>query len=143
MNFGQSGGPERGLISSMDELIDQAEGFIKFIEEKYEQKKPIYISGLSLGGAICFKLSIRNPEKYAGVIFLAPALRENKEAQPFLKKLGKLMGTLFPKLKVIGQTFNSQSKFDQTERINADPYIYKDKVVPGSIKVVLESMEQI
>ena len=45
----------------MDELVDQAEGFMKFIEEKYEEKKPIYISGLSLGGGICFKLALRNP----------------------------------------------------------------------------------
>ena len=78
MNFGQSGGPERGVISSFDELIEQAEGFINFIEKKYEEKKPIYISGLSLGGAICFKMGIRNPEKYAGVVFLSPALKENK-----------------------------------------------------------------
>ena len=60
-----------------------------------------------------------------------------------MKKIGKFMGTFFPKLKLVSQTFNSQSKFDQTERINNDPYIYKDKVIPGSIKVVLDTMEEI
>lgn len=57
-----------------------------------------------------------------------------------MKKVGKFIGTHFPKLKLIGQTFNSQSKFDQSERIEKDELIYKDKVVPGSIKVVLEAM---
>jgi pimeloyl-ACP methyl ester carboxylesterase len=31
-----------------------------------------------MGGAICFKLSIRHPERYSGVIFLSPALKDNK-----------------------------------------------------------------
>ena len=60
-----------------------------------------------------------------------------------MKKVGKFIGTYFPKLKLVNQTFNNQSKFDQTERINADPNIYKDKVIPGSVKVVLETMEEI
>lgn len=35
MNFGQSEGEFRGMISSFDDLIEQAEGFMNFILEKY------------------------------------------------------------------------------------------------------------
>lgn len=76
-------------------------------------------------------------------MFLSPALRENKESQPYMKKLGKVFGALFPKGTIFPQSFNSQSRIDQTDRIMADPYIYKDKVVPGSVKVILETMAEI
>ena len=48
------------------------------------------------------------------MIFLSPALKENGESQPFMKKVGKFMGTFFPKLKLVSQSFDSQSKFNQS-----------------------------
>lgn len=60
-----------------------------------------------------------------------------------MKKIGKLIGFLLPRTKLISQTFNAQSRIDQTDRILQDQFVYKDKVVPGSIKVVLESMEEL
>lgn len=56
-------------------MVKEAEQFVDFIMSKYEKKKLIYLSGLSLGGTICFKMCLRNPLKYSGVIFLSPALK--------------------------------------------------------------------
>jgi alpha-beta hydrolase superfamily lysophospholipase len=39
-------------------------------------KALIFLSGSSFGGSIAFKMSLRAKHKYAGIIFLAPALRE-------------------------------------------------------------------
>ena len=59
-----------------------------------------------------------------------------------MKKVGKLIGYLLPKSKLVSQTFDNQTKYNQLDRIMADEYIYKDKVVPGSVKVVLQAMEE-
>lgn len=77
MNFGRSEGPFRGEITSLNELVEQAEGFIDFVMSKYKNSNQIkkYVSGLSLGGAICFKMCLRKPDSYSGVIFFSPALR--------------------------------------------------------------------
>ena len=60
-----------------------------------------------------------------------------------MKKLVKLVGSCLPKLKVVEQTYYSTTKYDQTDKIMQDPYLYKDKIVPGTMKVVLDLMEEI
>jgi alpha-beta hydrolase superfamily lysophospholipase len=77
-NFGLSEGPMRGLIASFEEEIHEAETFVDFIMDKYKsckQKPKIIISGLSFGGTICFKMAIRNLQKYDFIAFFAPGLR--------------------------------------------------------------------
>lgn len=88
-------------------------------------------------------MSTRQPEKYKGVIFLNPALREIKESQYYSKKLGKLLGYLAPKLKFLSQGFTSATKYDTTKIQCANPYIYNDKHIPGSVRVALTAMEEI
>lgn len=60
-----------------------------------------------------------------------------------MKKVGKTLGSLFPTLKLVNQTFDSMTKYDQSEYYQKDPYVYKGKVIPGTIKVVLDLMEEI
>lgn len=60
-----------------------------------------------------------------------------------MKKIGKFIGSWFPTVKLTNQVFTSMTKFNQTDRIMADPYLYKDRVIPGSVKVVLDMMEGI
>jgi hypothetical protein len=56
-------------------------------------------------------MSLRAPEKYSGIIFLNPALREIKESQAWLKKFGKLLGYMTPKLRLFQQAFDSSTKY--------------------------------
>jgi hypothetical protein len=58
-----------------------------------------------MGGLIAFKLCIKNPDKYRGAILLCPALRDCCECMPFLKKVGRLMGYVFPRLKIVPQDY--------------------------------------
>lgn len=54
-----------------------------------------------------------------------------------MKKIGIFMGTLFPTLRLLDQKFTEGTKYDQTELIRSDPYMYTGKIVPGTIKVIL------
>ena len=60
-NFGQSQGDFRGYISSFEDSLKEAEGFVDFILAKYKNKPKVIISGLSFGGTICFKMAITKP----------------------------------------------------------------------------------
>ena len=57
-----------------------------------------------------------------------------------MKKVGKFIGTLFPRLKLVEQSFTSGTKFNQAERILKDEFMYKDKTIPGSVRVILNMM---
>jgi hypothetical protein len=47
------------------------------------------------------------------VIFLSPALRENKEVMPFMKKIAKFMGLIIPKIGISSQTYTNGTKYHQ------------------------------
>lgn len=49
-----------------------------------------------MGGAVAFRVAIRNPKDIAGIIMFAPAIRENVNASPFMKKVAKVVGWLMP-----------------------------------------------
>ena len=88
-------------------------------------------------------MSIRQSEKYSGVVFLNPALREIKESQYYSKKLGKLLGYLLPKTKFLSQGYTSSTKYDTTQVQLDNPHIYNGRHLPGSVRVALTAMEEI
>ena len=76
LNFGQSEGPYPGEILSLDDSLKQVEVFIDFVLAKLKSKPKVFLSGSSYGGTVSFKASLKNPERFAGIIFLAPALKD-------------------------------------------------------------------
>lgn len=60
-----------------------------------------------------------------------------------MKKVGKAFGFLFPTLKIVQPTFEDGNKYKMVESIKADKLNYTDKVVPGTIRTVLNSMEEL
>ena len=60
-----------------------------------------------------------------------------------MKKLGKLLGYLAPKLKLVGQSFDSSTKYKSDHLQKANPHLYNDKHVPGSVRVALNAMEEV
>ena len=60
-----------------------------------------------------------------------------------MKKIGKILGYLTPKLKFLSQSFTSTTKYDTEKILKANPYIYNDRHVPGSVRATLNAMEEI
>ena len=60
-----------------------------------------------------------------------------------MKKIGKFIGYLAPKLKLTPQSFNTTTKYDTEEIVKSNPYLYNDRHVPGSIRAALNAMEEI
>lgn len=78
LNFGKSDGGYKGYIWSIDELVSQAQAFVDYIASKFSKKPKKFLIGGSFGGAISFKLTLKRPKQFDGVVFLVPALREVK-----------------------------------------------------------------
>lgn len=83
-------------------------------------------------------MTLNSPKKYDGIVFLVPALREIKESQYIMKKVGKVIGYFFPKLKLTKQG-TDDCKYIIKER----PLNYNGRNIPGSIRVVLNALEEI
>lgn len=113
MNFGQSQGPYRGEIASIEDTIKQVDAFITYLFATLKSKPKIFLSGSSYGGTVIFKLGLLNPEKYAGMIFLAPALRNLNEHMWLAKKFGKMIGFIFPRSRLFKDKFDSGTKYNQ------------------------------
>lgn len=143
MNFGQSQGPYRGEIASFDDTLKQVDAFINFILGTLKSKPKIFLSGSSYGGTVIFKSGLLNPGKYAGLIFLAPALRNLSESMWLAKKFGKALGFICPRMRLFKDKFDSGTKYNMKERIEKDPNVYNDGAVPGSIRVILNAMDEV
>ncbi len=48
-------------------------------------------------------MGLLNPNKYSAIVFLTPALREVKQSQYIMKKIGKIIGYFLPKIKLTKQ----------------------------------------
>lgn len=113
MNFGKSQGDVRGLVHSLEDSVNQAETFIEFLLSKFEARPKIFLCGYSFGGTISFKMTLRSPEFYSGVIFLTPGLRDLAEDYYCTKKVMMFIGWLMPSLRLpiktpsgLGTTYN-------------------------------------
>ena len=92
---------------------------------------------------MAFEMAVKNPTKYAGIILLAPAIKNLAEHMWLGKKVGRFLGCICPRVRLMKDKFDSGTKYNQAERIKADPYVYNDGAVPGSIRTILNAMDQV
>ncbi len=58
-----------------------------------------------------------------------------------MKKVGKAIGYLFPTLQLVSPKFSDGTKYNTEKFILADERNYTGKVIPGTIRTVLNAME--
>lgn len=142
LNFGKSDGGYKGYIPSFEEIVAQGEAFVDHVSGKFTNKPRKVLVGHSLGGAIAFKMTLVSPKKYDQVVFLVPALREVKQSQFIMKKIGKVIGYFLPKIKLTEQG-NDDIRYDVEHLVKANELNYNGRNIPGTIRVVLNAMEEI
>jgi len=72
---------------------------------------------------------------------MCPALRDCYETIPFLKKIGRAMGYLFPKLKIVPQDFKGMNRYENLEFIKNDVGRYIGNHPPGSAYCLLKELD--
>lgn len=84
--------------------------------------------GMSLGGAVAFHISVRNPKLANGLILLSPSIRENTMHYPLLKKLTVLLSLFLPYQKLLKSSARNGSKYKLDDYSKKDPYIYHGRL---------------
>ena len=60
-----------------------------------------------------------------------------------MKKVGKAIGFLFPKLKLTNQSYTSTTKRDAAKLFVKNSLFYNDKHVAGSVRAALVAMGEV
>jgi hypothetical protein len=62
---------------------------------------------------------------------------------PIMKKLGKAIGYLFPTMQLVTPKFTDGNRYKMEQHIIADERNYTGKIIPGTIRTVLNAMEEV
>lgn len=95
--FGKSEG-DPGRIDSLSLHLEDSRLFMDRMCEMYKDL-PKFVTGLSMGGMTSFRLSLERPERFKGVILMAPAIQSIHSG--FLKKAAKVLGSLMPNVQLL------------------------------------------
>ena len=115
-----------------------------YLLSKFEERPKVFLSGSSFGGTIALKMGLLDSSRYAGVVLLAPALRDVCQSKKYLKKLNSLLTWIIPRWHIpVSSSSKEVTKHNCDELIRNDPYYCKSGLVPASISAVLDAMEQV
>ncbi|XP_002977997.2 caffeoylshikimate esterase isoform X1 [Selaginella moellendorffii] len=123
----------RCYIRSFDYLVDDCIVFFKNVREWPEyRRKPCFLYGESMGGAVALLVQKKTPGEWNGAILVAPMCKISKNMKPhplLIRVLVKLARTIptwkvVPIKDVIGQAFKDPVK---REEIRDNPYVYQGR----------------
>ena len=138
---GKSGGPP-GNILSLENYRKDSETFIIKAQASYPENTPIFILGLSMGGAICIMLSLSRPDLIAGMILCAPAVGVSPDFEPFLQKIVRCLncccGCL--KLKKFDIKLSTRNQ-DYANYFQENPYNYNGRMNVRTAIAMLDGLE--
>lgn len=88
-----------------------------------------------------FHMTLRRPNFFAGVIFLAPALRDLPNLK-LVKQCAKIFGYFFPTTKTIPFQYQVMNKYDCTKHHTEDAHNFLDGLIPGTLRIAMNAMEE-
>jgi alpha-beta hydrolase superfamily lysophospholipase len=91
---GRSGG-RRGHTPSYETLLDDLGVLLERIAERYP-RRPVFLYGHSLGGALAINYAMRRPSKIKGVIATSPWLVTVVQAPPLKVALARILDPILP-----------------------------------------------
>lgn len=90
---GKSGGP-RALIDRFAHAVDDVDHVVE-IARREQPRKPIFLLGHSMGGALSLSYALKNPEKLSALILSGPAVALDG-APPLMKPIAKFLSSVAP-----------------------------------------------
>lgn len=138
---GKSGG-KRVTIRRFEQYLDDFDLVVKGAREAHPGK-PLFFFGHSMGGAIvALYTSTRRPE-VAGIITCAAALKPGTGVSPFLVKVTKGLGALFPGLRIFKSANADFSRDPEVVKgMDSDPLIENRPAPARLASELLKSMDR-
>ncbi|CAL9765194.1 unnamed protein product [Musa acuminata subsp. burmannicoides] len=128
----------RGYISSFDDLVsDCSDYFMSVCERRENKKKPRYLFGLSMGGAVALLLHLKAPTYWSGAVLVSPMCKIDGKMKPhplvisILKKLCSIIPTwkMIPAKDMIDIAIKDPEK---RQEVRSNPYNYRGNLRLGT-----------
>lgn len=123
----------RGLLKGLDSVVNDFLAFSRSIRANEEYaKKPAYLFGLSLGGAVLLLVHRKDPTGWDGAVLQAPMLKiaDNMKPHAIVTAILTRVAAVFPSLAIVP----TKDVIDEANRdprvraqIRSNPYTYLSK----------------
>ncbi|XP_050374430.1 caffeoylshikimate esterase-like [Argentina anserina] len=146
--FGLSEGLH-GYISDFDELVNDVIEQFTSIKGRSEVKDlPFFVMGESMGGAVALKIHLKEPQKWDGVILVAPMCKIADDVMPpaIVLKLLAFMSEVLPEAKLFPQKDIAHLSYRQSEKRKTAGYnviSYKDQMRSKTAVELLKATKDI
>lgn len=139
---GESEG-EKFFVNAFDEYIEDLVVFLDLVREK-EKRKPLFLLGHSMGGAVASLFVLKRSPKLTGLILTAPALEPAENVSPFLIRLSAVISRFFPKAPVTKVDIKSLSHLPEViEAARKDPLSNERPAPARTGYEILRAMDRI
>lgn len=126
----------------MNDMVLDGVAYIHKVRGLYDTSIPIFLAGLSIGGAVCVNISLIIPEIIKGMILLAPALGVAPDFEPGLRRLCRFVNWISPFIELKGEEVGESSR-NPNYFVNYDQekLFFKGKVRAGTAVALLNGLE--
>jgi acylglycerol lipase len=132
---------ERIFVISTARYFEDADKLLEHVRER-EPGRPVFLFGHSLGGMIAAMLASLMPENFRGVVLSAPAVRVGKNVYPILRRLARIVGRWFPRLRVVRLGSGMLSRDEAVvEDFKNDPLVYHGRIPTRTAAEILRTAE--
>lgn len=125
----------------MTDMVNDGVDYIHKVRAIYGHSLPVFIMGLSIGGAVCVNISILIPD-LKGMVLLAPALGIAPDFEPALRRIVRVINWFSPFISLKSDDANRGSRnpfyFDSYA---SDSLFYKGKVRAGTGVALLDGLQ--
>ncbi|EGR28729.1 hypothetical protein IMG5_169260 [Ichthyophthirius multifiliis] len=138
--FGQSEG-KSGYLESLETHLADSKLFVKKIMDQYgKDQYKYFLAGLSMGGMTSYRLSLENPELFAGAILMAPAIQHNQSK--LILGFVNLMVYILPDWHIFGHKNEGTCHKSplMTKIMRNDSNTYKGNMCLKTIQVIYEAI---
>lgn len=138
MGHGYSTG-YRGLIESMDTLVNDLISLILKIKEEDERNLPIFGIGQGIGSSVLFHTCVEKPNLLSGCCFVSPIFFFNRIYTSLYGP--RLLEKIAPKSSLCDFSLTTESNI--LEQLNEDPLVLKQKLIVKTGCTILRSQRKI
>jgi alpha-beta hydrolase superfamily lysophospholipase len=123
---------KRGHVHQFHDFMYDIDALVKR-SHREQERLPVFIYGHSMGGTLVLNFLIQKRQDFKGAVVSAPWLKLVKPPHPGIRKMGKALGKVFPRLTLRTGIDSAQLTSDVRQQEESD----QDELMHGKISLRL------
>lgn len=124
---GHSQGPA-AYVDQFEQYCDDLDDFYQYVQRQTPEV-PVFLFGHSMGGLVTLLYVLNQQPALRGLLLSAPAISVNPDIAPFLRRMARVVGWLFPTLPTVRSPEGSISRDPSVvEDAEKDPLNYHGRI---------------